>query len=285
MGSGFECVGFVSKYEQRDLQLPGYRKELLSSIESDLLYDENVLALFYGGSIGNENMDLYSDIDLRVVVKPEKIKEYISNKKIRPHNWGNVLFFEDTNPLSIYTVVHYDCFVKVDTYYYEPDDIQPSNWLKHIKVIKDTNELMAGIKNKSRALTYEPTLEEFQFWRGKFFAFLHEAYRRAMREEYFYALNCIDKLRLSMAMAWYMDKGIQPNAFGDWAKYEGERSQLEDWQHSLLKSWQCGRDTLGMINVMKSIVIEFKSVHKSLCNKLEVEESHAWVNKIIKMVI
>ncbi|MFD2922717.1 aminoglycoside 6-adenylyltransferase [Halobacillus naozhouensis] len=278
-------MGFVSKYEQRDLRLPDYRKKLLSSIESDLLNDDHVLAFFYGGSIGNGNTDLYSDIDLRVVVKPEKIKEYISNKKTRPQKWGNILFFEDTNPLSIYTVVHYDCFVKVDTFYYEPNDIQPSNWLKHIKVIKDTNELMADILNKSRALTYEPTFEEFQFWRRKFFAYLHEAYRRVMREEYYYALNCIDHLRLSMSIAWYMDKGLQPNGFGDWAKYEGERSQLEDWQHSFLKSWECGRNALEITNVMKSIVMEFKSVHRSLCNKLEIKEDSAWVNKIIEMVI
>lgn len=278
-------MGFVSKFEQRDLRLPDHRSKLLTSIESDLLNDDNVLAVFYGGSIGSENTDLYSDIDLRIVVKPEKIKEYISNKNTRPNNWGNVLFIEDANPFSIYTVIHYDCFVKVDTFYYKPNDIHPSIWLKNIKVIKDTNELMSGVLDKSMNLRYKPSLEEFELWRMKFFAYLHEIYRRVMREEYYYALDCIDNLRLSISMAWYMDKGLQPNAFGDWAKYEAERSGLEDWQQSILKSWECGRNTMEITGVMKSIVMEFKDVHRSLCNKLEVEENPVWVNKIIGLVV
>jgi hypothetical protein len=278
-------VGFVSNHEERDLDLPNYRKRVMDSIERDLLNDDNVLAFFYGGSIGNENTDLYSHIDLRVVVKPEKIKEYISNKKKRPQNWGNVLYFEDVNPFSIYTVVHYECFIKVDTFYYKPDDIRPSVWLKNIKIIKDKDEMIAGILKKAMALTYEPSFDEFELWRTKFFAYLHEAYRRVMRNEYYYALNCIDSLRLLMATAWYINAGVQPNAFGDWAKYEGERSNLEDWQQTLLESWECGRDTNEIINVMKSIVHEFRKVHSSLCDKLDVEEKPIWVEKIIDMVI
>ncbi|WP_211342327.1 hypothetical protein [Aquisalibacillus elongatus] len=112
-----------------------------------------------------------------------------------------------------------------------------------------------------------------------------EAYRRAIRKEYYYALNCIDKLRLSISTAWYMDAGIQPNTFGDWAKYEGKRSELEDWQKSLLEAWECGRDTEEIINVMKSIVLEFKKVHRSLCDELDIKEDSEWVNKIVNMVL
>ncbi|SET96409.1 hypothetical protein SAMN05421676_11287 [Salinibacillus kushneri] len=106
-----------------------------------------------------------------------------------------------------------------------------------------------------------------------------------MRKEYYYALNCIDKLRLSMSTAWYMNSGIQPNTFGDWAKYEGERSKLEDWQKSLLESWECGRNTIQIINVLKSIVFEFKKVHRSLCDKLEIKYDSEWVNKVVNMVL
>ncbi|SEQ94551.1 hypothetical protein SAMN05216232_3755 [Virgibacillus subterraneus] len=278
-------MGFVINHEERDLELPNYRKKLMKAIENDFLNDDNVLALFYGGSIGNENADLYSDIDLRVVVKPEKIEEYISNKKKRPQRWGNVLYFEDMNPFSIYTVVHYECFIKVDTFYYKPDDIRPSVWLKNIKIIKDKDDMIAGILKRSMTLTYEPSFDEFELWRTKFFAHLHEAYRRVMRNEYYYALNCIDSLRLSMATAWYMNAGVQPNAFGDWAKYEGNRSKLENWQKTLLESWECGRNKNEIKNVMKSIVHEFRKVHGSLCDKLAIEENPIWVEKIIGKVI
>lgn len=173
----------------------------------------------------------------------------------------------------------------MDIFYYIPENIQPSVWLKNIKIVKDTNEMMADILKQSMTLTYQPSLEEFEVWRTKFFAYLHEAYRRAMRKEYYYALDCIDKLRLSISTAWYMDSGIQPNSFGDWAKYEGDRSELEDWQKSLLNSWECGRDTIEIMNVMKSIVLEFKEVHRSLCDTLGVQEDSQWVNRIMNMVL
>ena len=96
------CERFVNRHEERDLNLPIHRERLIRAIESDLLDDDDVLAAFYGGSIGNENADLYSDIDLRIVVKNGKIKAYVSNK-LTPRKWGNVLYFEDAHPLSIYT--------------------------------------------------------------------------------------------------------------------------------------------------------------------------------------
>ena len=279
------CKRFVSRHEGRDVNLPIHRERLMKAIESDLLNDDDVLAAFYGGSIGNENTDLYSDIDLRVVVKTTKINEYVSNKLTRPRKWGTVLYFEDTYPTSIYTVVHFDCFVKVDTFYYDQEDIVPSVWLKNIKIIKDTKAMLANILEKSKLLSYGPTIAEIELWRTKFFAHLHEAYRRTMREEYYYALRSIDNLRLSMITAWYMEVGVQPNTFGDWSKYEGDRSELVDWQQSLLKSWACGRNPIEIMAVMKSIATEFKKVHKSLCSRLEVEEDSEWVNKIIGLVI
>ncbi|GGA90798.1 hypothetical protein GCM10008025_36640 [Ornithinibacillus halotolerans] len=264
--------------------MPQSRQKLLDAIQRDLLGDDKVLAFFYGGSIGNENTDVFSDIDLRIVVKQEYIKDFITNKNKRAKSWGDVLYFEDLYPSSIYTVAHYSCFVKVDIFYYTLENIKPSTWLQNIKIVKDTNGRLADTLAQSMALTYKPTVEEFEIWRTKFFAYLHEAYRRAMRGEYYYALNCIDKLRLSMCTAWYMISGKQPNTFGDWAKYEGSRSELENWQLSLLDSWECNRDPVEMLKVMKSIVPEFKKAHHILCEKLEVHEDSEWINTIVNMV-
>lgn len=278
-------MDFMSKHKERDIDLPYKRKKLLDKIQNDLLNDENILGVFYGGSLSNETTDYFSDIDLRVVVRSEKINEYILDKNKRANKWGDVLYFENLNPSSIYTVVHYNCFIKVDVFYYSIEEIQPSVWLKNIKIVKDTNEMIQDIFKQSIALTYKPSLDEFEIWRTKFFAYLHETYRRSMRKEVYYALDCVDKLRLLMSTAWYMDSGIQPNTFGDWAKYEGSRSKLENWQKSLLESWECGRNTIEIMNVVKSIVFEFKKVHHSLCNTLEIQEDTEWVDEVISKVL
>jgi hypothetical protein len=115
-------VGLENKHNERDLQIPKHRQIMLKEIEQDLLRDENVLAVFYGGSIGNQNTDLYSDIDLRIVVKDDVFEEYRLNKKERAKSWGKVLYFEDF-PGASYSIAHYDTFIKVDTFYYRLKDI------------------------------------------------------------------------------------------------------------------------------------------------------------------
>lgn len=101
----------------------------------------------------------------------------------------------------------------------------------------------------------------------------------------YYALNCLDNLRMCMAMAWYMDKGLQPNAFGDWAKYEGERSELDNWQLALLEDWHSSREPNDLMDVLKKIIPEFKKTHKSLCEKVEIEEEPDWVDEILGTVL
>lgn len=278
------CVGFEREHRKRDLELPKHRQNLLNAIEKDLLIDENVLAVFYGGSLGNGNTDLYSDIDLRVVVKDEVFEEYRLNKKQRAKNWGKVLFFEDF-PWAAYSIAHYDVFIKVDTFYYKTKDIQPSVWLQNIKIVHDTTGLMKKVLEKSTGLSYRPSIQEIETWRAKFFAHVHETYRRVMRKEIYYALHSLDNLRLSMTTAWYMEAGIQPNAFGDWAKIEGERSKLQDWQLLLLREWNSSREPNEILRVLKSIVLAFKKIHMSLCEKLGAKENPEWIDEILDMVV
>jgi hypothetical protein len=47
------------------------------------------------------------------------------------------------------------------------------------------------------------------------------------------------------------------SVFADWAKLVGERSKLQEWQLSLLADWHSSRETIEIINVIKSIVPEF----------------------------
>lgn len=276
--------GLENKHLKRDLKIPEYRLNMLKEIEKDLSRDKNVIGIFYGGSIGNQNTDLYSDIDLRIIVTDEVFEEYRLNKKNRAENWGNVLFFEDFSWTN-YSVAHFDNFIKVDTFYYRKEDIQPSVWLKNIKIVRDQEGFIEEICKESKQLSYFPTAQEVQIWRTKFFAYVHEIYRRVNRKEVFYALNCLDNLRLSMVIAWYMDKGLQPNDFGDWSKYEGERSELNSWQIELLEDWHSSRRPDEILEVLRKVIPEFKKTHKSLCVKVNIEEDSEWVDKIIRMVL
>jgi hypothetical protein len=87
-----ECAGLITKHTERDLEILKHRQNLIQAIEQNLLLDDHVLAVFYGGSLGNKNTDLYSDIDPRIVVKDEVFEEYRKNKKQRDKNWKTFYF-------------------------------------------------------------------------------------------------------------------------------------------------------------------------------------------------
>ncbi|EHM64571.1 hypothetical protein SEVCU071_0858 [Staphylococcus epidermidis VCU071] len=38
-------------------------------IESYILYDDDILGAFYGGSIARNDSDKFSDVDLRIIIK------------------------------------------------------------------------------------------------------------------------------------------------------------------------------------------------------------------------
>lgn len=274
---------YESSHLERDQHLPFERQRIKEAIEEDLAGDPFILAVFYGGSIGNDSSDNYSDIDLRIVIAEEAFEQYLEEKENRAARWGNLLFFEST-PYSSFSAAHYDNFIKVEIFYYRLKDVLPSFWLRNIEVFYDSTEMLEDIVAKSRQLTFEPSIEDVELWRTKFFASLHELYRRMMRQERYYALSCLDTMRFLMATGWYMDKGIQPNALGDWAKIEGNRSPLESWQLEELANWDSGRNNEDMMAVAFNIVQSFKKVHKSLCTKVGLEESNVWVEKIIRKV-
>lgn len=274
-----------SKHDQRDLELPEFRQKLMQIIEQDVLQDEDIVTVFYGGSIGKEDTDLYSDIDLRLIVKPEKFSCFLENKRQRTWCWGNVLFFEDPGTQIPFIVAHYDCFIKVDSFYYRPHDLKPSIWLKEIKVVHDSKGILKNVIEESMKLTYEPTKEEIELWRLKFFAYLHEVYRRVRRKEYFYALRAVDYLRWSVVTGWNMEAGRISNSPVDWSRLEGERSNLATWQLELLEQWDCSRNESQIMKVLVSITKEFRFVHKKLCEISELKERTDWVDKIFDMVL
>ncbi|MFD2993602.1 hypothetical protein ACFS5O_18305 [Fictibacillus nanhaiensis] len=256
----------------------------MRTIEQDLVADNNVLAVFYGGSIGKGNTDFYSDIDLRIVVQDADFEKFRQNKKQRAMNWGNVLFFEDF-PWTNYSIAHYDSFIKVDTFYYKKKDLHPSIWMQHLKIVYDPEGHVNSINQQSLQLSYTPSVEELEIWRTKFFAYVHEFYRRIMRSEFSYAKQCLENMIYSMVSGWYMNAGLQPNTFGDWSKVEGKSSPLADWQRMLLTNWRYTSNEEDMLRVFKNILPEFQKLHKKLCEIVEITYEQKWEDEILKKVL
>ncbi len=277
-------MGFLTKHEQRDACLPIERQKLREAIYKDLVHDTDILAFFYGGSLAKGNEDLYSDLDLRIVVEDSAYETYRLNKKERATKWGDVLYYEDF-PRAPYSIAHFSSFIKVDTFYYRQSDLQPSPYLKHLLIEHDPNGIVSQIRDKSQSIDYLFSEKEFEVWRGKFFAYLHEVYRRVQRGEYNYAFQMVNSLSYSIVIGWYVELGEVPNSFGDWSKVEGPRSPLSEKQMNQLVSWDVGmRDEQKLVHVVRSQVEEFTRVHRVLAERIGVPVNQAWLNEIIDMV-
>lgn len=194
-GDDLLCVGFVTRHVERDASIPKHREILLRNALKDLTADPNVLAIYLGGSLAKKNFDNYSDIDLHTIVRLEKRREFIGNKRKRAEEWGNVLFHEDAYPNGPVVVTHYDCFIKIDSWYHTPEEIVPSIWLKGLKVLYDPTNIITNIIKESSNCTYKVLTDEVENWKGKILAFTHETYRAVMRKEMYHAEFNLDRIR------------------------------------------------------------------------------------------
>ncbi|QHJ69890.1 aminoglycoside 6-adenylyltransferase [Planococcus halotolerans] len=270
---------------QRDSQLPEVRGQLLDRILNDLEQDSDVLAIYLAGSLAKGNADSYSDIDLHTVVKPEKLEGFIADKFGRAGKWGNVLFYEGIAASPV-IVSHYDCFVKVDSWYHTADDLKPSIWMKGMKILYDPYSILEPIHQLSEEAVYKTTPAEVEFWRTKMLAFIHETYRAAMRGEPYYALANLDSVRWLMAYGWYMEMNRHLDSpYQVWSKIEGSRSHLSEEQLQRLASWEADRDPRSVLTALESISTEFTRLNKTLSERVGMDDNSEVMRRALDLVL
>ncbi|WP_438449222.1 nucleotidyltransferase domain-containing protein [Gorillibacterium sp. sgz5001074] len=276
---------YRSRHTKRDESLPHVRQALLETIVHSLKLRTEVIGIFIGGSIAQGTADQFSDIDLRVVVQEDALSRYIESKQEIVKEWGNVLFFEDYYPKAPFTIAHYDTFLKVDVFFYNTKTLQPSIWLKGIKILFDPDEIISQIHAKSEALKYKVTQDDVFRWRGKVFAYMHEIYRRVLRREYYYALTNLNNLRHFIVQGWDLETDRLPNEAWDWSKIEGERTHLMPWQLTMLESWDCSRNEIEIMKTLTSMIPELSRIYHQLIEMTGIiEENNKW-DEIINQVL
>lgn len=252
------------------------RKNLLLKLCSYFEQFPDVWGVFLGGSLAIGNADEFSDIDFRVVVKSGANKETI----LRALTALSDIIFVETFAQN-YAVIHFDCFIKVDIFIYYKAEMTPSVWLKNIRVLKDDG-FLEKLKTDSQQCHCEPSQEEFNSFLMKFYAYIHELYRRNKRNEENYVEQCENFLKNILCAFWYMEEGEQPNTISDWSKYEGVRSKLTQTQQAWLKRYTPVCDTKdflenlsltalsALIKISQRYQLEFdKEKYRKVMEKIE----------------
>ena len=153
-------------------------------------------AIFLSGSIPAKTADLFSDIDLRVVVIEDSLKEVLRNKLEYPKLFGNLLFNEWGSDFNSMCVSHYSNFIKMDILYLSSKALNPSPWFSiPIEILYDPKGYIHRLVADSSNLAFTTSDEEVNRVFCKILANIHEIYRRAHRGELIYALSMLDTLR------------------------------------------------------------------------------------------
>ena len=159
--------------------LTAARERLLSVAMECFASDPNAVGVFLGGSLAADSADAYSDIDLRVVVKPESHADFVARRRENPKDWPGFLFNE-WMPGALHCVSHFRPFGKIDIFYFNQDALRPSPWYRlPIKILHDPSGVIAALIAQSRDLPFTTSAEDVEWSISKGLAAAHEAYRRA----------------------------------------------------------------------------------------------------------
>ncbi|MGO6966638.1 hypothetical protein [Rhizobium leguminosarum] len=175
--------------------LSAARDRLISVVSDRFSADPDVLGMFISGSLAAGNSDVYSDIDLRVVVRLERHDWFVEHRRDIPQQWPGFLFNE-WMPGTRHCVSHFRPFNKLDIFYLDATKLTPSPWYRlPMTILHDPEMIVADLVARSKDLVFTVTADEIDFSISKGLAAAHETYRRAKRGELFYAQTLLDELR------------------------------------------------------------------------------------------
>ncbi len=208
----------------REDSLIAARGRLLGFAQQHFASNADVAGIFLAGSLGAGVADAYSDIDLRVVVKPERHAWFVEHRRETPARWPDFLFNE-WRPGTLHCVSHFRFFVKIDIFYFSEDGLEPSPWYTlPVRILFDPRGVVEGLIKRSAGLRFEVTEEDLDYSISKGLAAPHEVFRRIQRDELVFTQTLLDELRFHMIQAddWLFDRTPRTQLF---SKYDQRGSR------------------------------------------------------------
>jgi predicted nucleotidyltransferase len=162
------------------------RASVLANAQASLAALDGVEAIYLSGSLAEGTDDLFSDIDLRVVVADAAYESVVVLREQLPTTWGPFLFHEAVGPNL--TVSFYESLVKADVFYYVSSAIVPSAWFNiGTRILLDRTGNLANVVKASEGLKFVAPSASILGHLAKSLAGLIEGAKRMRRDEPIYA--------------------------------------------------------------------------------------------------
>jgi len=242
------------------------RDRLLDTAVRFFSRDPAVTGIFLGGSLAAGSADAFSDIDLRVVVQPDRHAYYVEQRREIPKAWPGFLFNEWV-PGAQHCVSHFRPFGKIDIFYHDAGTLSPSPWYRlPIRILHDPEGIVADLVKRSAELSFAVSDDELDFSISKGLAAAHETWRRAKRGELIYALTLLDELRQHIMYAddWLHDQTPETAVM---AKFDRRASPDV---LSVLQASYCPREADALLAALHSLVKLYRSQVVALHDKFEL---------------
>lgn len=235
------------------------------------LHNNKVCGIFLSGSVANNTYDLYSDVDLRLVVITENITQFTNDIKIEFKTNSNLLFFEPCPYFNNAIIAHFNNFIKADIFFYTKEMLIPSVWLKDIKILKDDNGYLELIKNKSKDLDFDVSSSQIENQILKFFATSHECFRRIQRGELLYANQLLMQMKSIIVCFYdYFDNRV------DLSFYKVENRLDKSLIKKLNLNIAVNSDNIDILNIINNEFLDIESdllVKKKIVRDLEYDRN------------
>lgn len=246
--------------------LTAARDRLLETAVRFFSSDPAVVGIFLAGSLAAESADAWSDIDLRVVVKPDRHRQFVGERREIPKLWPGFLFNEWT-PNAQHCVSHFRPFGKIDIFYHSTDALTPSSWYRlPIRILHDPEGIVAALVESSRDLRFTVTEDDLDFSISKGLAAIHETYRRAQRGELVYAQTLLDELRQHIIHAddWLHDRTPETSVM---RKFEMRASPTV---LAALKASYCPCEVDAVLVALRSLSKLYRAQVEALHGKFDI---------------
>ena len=247
------------------------REKILNEAIAYFKTDKVTKGIFLAGSLATGESDAYADIDLRVAVTDDELMRFVENRLEAPKKWGELLF-NQWWPRAHHCVSHFKPFVKMDVFYYGVSELEPSPWYTlPIHIAYDPKRLVEKIIDQSASLSFEVDSNVVDRVISRGIACAHEAYRRLMRSELFYASNLMDSLRSCIIR---LDDAIQGRntISSPFSKYE-QRAGREDLQKIA--------ESYGQLD-QEQMIDKLKILTEVLRKKVEIAHEKFSMNRAIE---
>ena len=179
-------------------EFPGHR-HLLKRAHTYFQPDPRVIGLVVGGSVAKGRVDLYSDIDLYIVVRDEDFDEVFAERDAAAEKIGKPLFrfIPDHLPFGRHWyIVLYQGAVQLDFKYTRVSEMTPSEVLADYVILKDSASFLADVQSKSQGLL-RPQLDPKRLLalNQKFWIWCWYVFGKIKRGELWTALAGINDIR------------------------------------------------------------------------------------------